>query len=68
LAADIETEPTTQSRKAGLPLLQGLRVLEEQERSGAMRKIIRGLCHSIESGHTFSEALAFYPKVFSKLS
>ncbi len=52
---------------AGLPLLRGLRVLEKQERSPALKRILGELAVSIEGGSTFSEALAQHPKVFNKL-
>ena len=52
---------------AGLPLLRGLRVLEKQERSVALKKIIGELATAIEGGSTFSEALAQHPKVFNRL-
>jgi type IV pilus assembly protein PilC len=52
---------------AGLPLLRGLRVLEKQERSPALKRILAELATAIEGGSTFSEALAQHPKVFNKL-
>ncbi|MGA2279514.1 MAG: type II secretion system F family protein [Verrucomicrobiota bacterium] len=52
---------------AGLPLLRGLRVLEKQERSAALKKILGELALAIEGGSTFSEALAQHPKVFNRL-
>jgi type IV pilus assembly protein PilC len=52
---------------AGLPLLRGLRVLEKQERSGVLKKILGELALAIEGGSTFSEALAQHPKVFNRL-
>ena len=52
---------------AGLPLLRGLRVLEKQERSGALKRILGELALAIEGGSTFSEALAQHPKVFNRL-
>jgi type IV pilus assembly protein PilC len=52
---------------AGLPLLRGLQVLEKQERNQTLRGIIKELALSIESGSTFSEALAQHPKVFNRL-
>src|SRR4051795_9520172 len=48
---------------AGLPLLRGLRVLERQERSPVLKRIINDLAISIEGGSTFSEGLAQHPKV-----
>ena len=53
--------------QAGLPLLRGLRVLQKQERSPALKRIIGQLGQSIEGGSTFSEALAQHPKVFNRL-
>jgi len=52
---------------AGLPLLRGLRVLEKQERSGVLKKVLGELALAIEGGSTFSEALAQHPKVFNRL-
>ncbi len=52
---------------AGLPLLRGLRVLEKQERSPVLKRILGELAGSIEGGSTFSEALAQHPKTFNKL-
>src|SRR5690349_15493901 len=52
---------------AGLPLLRGLRVLEKQERSAVLKRIIGELAVSIEGGSTFSEGLAQHPKVFNRL-
>ncbi len=53
--------------QAGLPLLRGLRVLEKQERSANLKRIIGELSFSIEGGSTLSEALAAHPKVFNRL-
>ncbi len=52
---------------AGLPLLRGLRVLEKQEKSPALKEILGKLAVSIEGGSTFSEGLAQHPKVFNRL-
>ena len=52
---------------AGLPLLRGLRVLEKQERSSALKSALGDLATSIEGGSTFSEALAQHPKIFNRL-
>jgi type IV pilus assembly protein PilC len=53
--------------EAGMPLLRGLRLLQEQEENAALQRIIGNLAASIESGSSLSEALAFYPKVFNPL-
>jgi type IV pilus assembly protein PilC len=52
---------------AGMPLLRGLRILDEQERHPALKRAIRELAEAIESGETFSEGLARCPKVFDPL-
>lgn len=53
--------------QAGLPLLRGLRVLQKQERSVNLKRIIGELGLSIEGGSTLSEAVAAHPKVFNRL-
>ena len=50
---------------AGLPLLRGLHVLQRQEKNPQLREAIVGMAEAVESGSTFAEALAQYPKVFS---
>ena len=53
--------------QAGLPLLRGLRVLQKQEESANLRRIIGEVAVSIEGGSTLSEALSAHPKVFNRL-
>jgi type IV pilus assembly protein PilC len=53
--------------EAGLPLLRGLRLLEEQETDRELKRIIGSLSLGIEGGSSFSEALAQHPKVFNRL-
>lgn len=52
---------------AGLPLLKSLRVLEEQQKPGPLKDALTGMGQAVESGSTFSESLAAYPKLFNKL-
>jgi type IV pilus assembly protein PilC len=52
---------------AGLPLLKSLRVLEEQQKSGPLKDALAGMGQAVETGSTFSESLAAYPKLFNKL-
>ena len=51
----------------GMPLLRGLRLLQEQEGSAAMKHVITKISRTVEDGGTMSEALAAQPKVFSSL-
>jgi type IV pilus assembly protein PilC len=53
--------------EAGMPLLRGLRLLQEQEENREMRRVIGDLARGIESGESFAEALASHPKVFARL-
>ena len=52
---------------AGLPILRSLRILEEQQKPGAMRNILRAMGEDIEGGSTLSEACAKHPKAFNRL-
>ena len=51
----------------GMPLLRGLRLLQEQEENRALKRVITEVARAVESGGTLSEALAAHPKVFSRL-
>ena len=51
----------------GMPLLRGLRLLQEQESRGALKHVIGEIARTVEAGGTMSEALAAQPKVFSPL-
>lgn len=53
--------------QAGLPLLRGLRILLKQERNPALRKALSAMDESVESGSTFSDALAEHAEIFDKL-
>jgi len=52
---------------SGLPLLRGLTVLGKQEPNPVLKRIIAALADSVQSGSTFSDSLAQFPKVFNKL-
>ena len=52
---------------AGLPLMRSLKTLAKQERNPVMRNTMNHLATSVESGSTFSEALAQHPGIFNKL-
>jgi type IV pilus assembly protein PilC len=52
---------------AGLPLLRSLNTLSRQERNPVMRSTMTHLATAVESGSTFSEALAQHPQIFNKL-
>lgn len=51
----------------GMPLLRGLRLLQEQEENRTLKRVITNVAATIEGGGTLSEALAQHPRVFSRL-
>jgi len=53
--------------EAGLPLMRSLNTLAKQERNPVMRATMAQLATAVESGGTFSEALAQHPRIFDKL-
>ncbi len=52
---------------AGLPLLRGLRILEQQETNRTLKRILGEVGEAIEGGSQFSEALAAHPRIFNRL-
>lgn len=53
--------------QAGLTLVRSLEVLKDQEKNVVFRWILSQLIESIQSGSTFSDALASFPKEFDFL-
>src|SRR6266481_6621330 len=52
---------------AGLAMVQSLQALAEQTTNKVMRDVIKDITARVESGDSFSEALAKHPKAFNKL-
>src|SRR5215831_6306556 len=52
---------------SGLPLLRSLNVLAKQERDKVLKKTINRVADSVQSGSTFSDALALHPRIFNDL-
>jgi len=52
---------------AGLPLLRSLSILCDQQKPGKLKNILDELVNDVQSGTTFSEALAKHPKAYDKL-
>jgi type IV pilus assembly protein PilC len=52
---------------AGLPLVQCLEILGDQQANPGFKKIILEVKSDVEQGSTFAEALGKHPKVFSDL-
>lgn len=52
---------------SGIPIIQALKIFSEGHSNIKMIQIIEQLSIQIENGHSFSEALASYPKLFNSL-
>jgi type IV pilus assembly protein PilC len=52
---------------AGVPIVQGLNILEEQIESPNFKKVITGVRSDIESGIAIADALKKHPKAFTEL-
>lgn len=53
--------------KAGMPILNLLRVLEEQTENARLKETVRGLEQSVREGRSLQEAFRTHPNVFSPL-
>ncbi|MBK7997776.1 MAG: type II secretion system F family protein [Verrucomicrobia bacterium] len=53
--------------EAGMPLTRGLKLIQDQDCDPGLRRVIAEVLASIEGGSSFSEALAFHPRVFNRL-
>lgn len=52
---------------AGLPLVQCLEILQEQQENANFKRVIRQIKKSVEEGSTLSDAIKNHPKVFDNL-
>ena len=52
---------------AGLPILRSLRILEQQQKPGLLRMVLRQVADDVEGGATLSEAMARHPRAFDRL-
>ena len=53
--------------EAGMPLIRGLKTLEEQEENRTMKRVIAEVSEAIEGGSSFTEAVARRPRVFGRV-
>jgi general secretion pathway protein F/type IV pilus assembly protein PilC len=61
------TEEMSKLLAAGLPLYEALFALKDKYENHAFFPIILDLCDQIKRGKNFSQALAYYPKIFDFL-
>lgn len=52
---------------AGLPILRSLTILQQQQKPGLLKNILKDVAGDIEGGMTLSEAFAKHPKAFNRL-
>lgn len=52
---------------AGLAILRSLRILEEQQKPGTLKRVIGYVADDIEGGSTLSEAMGKHPRTFNRL-
>ncbi len=53
--------------QAGLPLLNGLELIREQQHKPAMKEMLGDLVNAVSSGQSLSEAMAKHERIFSPL-
>jgi type II secretory pathway component PulF len=53
--------------QAGLPLLNGLELIRQQQHKAGMKEMLADITHAVSCGQSLSEAMASHPKVFSPL-
>ena len=52
---------------AGLPILRSLQILEQQQKPGPFKNILRQVHEDVASGLTLSDSMSKHPKAFDKL-
>jgi len=52
---------------AGMPLLRGLKILQQQETNPRLKRVAGHVAETIEGGGTLTEALSAHPRVFNGL-
>lgn len=52
---------------AGLPVVRSIKILEHQMKPGSLKNSLIDVADDVESGSTFSEALAKHPRIYDKL-
>jgi type IV pilus assembly protein PilC len=54
-------------QEAGLPILKSLQLLENQQRPGPLRRVLRDMIQDIKNGTTLGEAIEKHPGAFNEL-
>lgn len=52
---------------AGLPILRSIRILEQQQKPGMLKAVLKQVSEDVEGGATLSEAMVRHPRCFDRL-
>jgi len=52
---------------AGLPILRSIKILEQQQKPGMLKNVLKQITEDVEGGATLSEAMSRHPKAFDRL-
>jgi type II secretory pathway component PulF len=61
------TNQLSTALRAGLPLLNGLEIIRDQQHKDAMKELLSKLAKAVSSGESLSEAMAGHQQIFSPL-
>jgi len=61
------TNQLSTALQAGLPLLNGLKLIREQQHKPAMKEMLGDIVNAVSSGQSLSEAMAKHERIFSPL-
>jgi type II secretory pathway component PulF len=61
------TSQLSTALRAGLPLLEAIEIIRDQQHKPALRYILDDIADSVRSGHSLSDAMSRHPKIFSSL-
>ena len=61
------TSQLSTALRAGLPVLNALEIISDQQHKGAMKELLEGLAKAVSSGKSLSDAMAEHPKIFDNL-
>ncbi len=52
---------------AGLPVIRALEIMEKQNKKGTLKTVLKNIIDEVSKGVSLSDAIEFYPKVFTPL-
>ena len=61
------TNQLSTALRAGLPLLNAIEIIRDQQHKASMRQVLDELAHAVSSGQSLSEAMSHLPEVFTPL-